>query len=532
MKFGAHPASECAGFVLAHSVMVGERRLSKGRTLTRADCSAAAAAGISSLVVAVAEQGDVAEDEAATRLGAALSSGSVVADAAVHGRVNLRAGKSGLFRVDARQVARLNDIDEAITLATLETNTPVRSGAILATIKIIPFFVADEALQAALEAAAPPLLHPFKPLRVDLVQTELAGTSEKMLAKTRDVTAQRIETLGGRLTCERRVPHNVAALAKELKNLSGDMILVAGASATSDRRDIVPAAIDAAGGTVKRLGMPVDPGNLLLLGAIDDRTVIGLPGCARSPRRNGFDFVLERLFAGLPVTSADIAAMGVGGLLAEADRPQPRTTRSVHGIQNTGILVLAAGRAARMGHNKLHADLGGKPLLLHAVDAAEIADLPFIVVTGHDAETTRALLAKNVQTVHAADHSAGIGRSLAAGIAAIPDEWDAVIIMLADMPLVEPRLLRDLAAAARTEADIVVPVRGERRGNPVLWGRDHFGALLTLEGDVGGKAALADRLEFVKTIEAPSDAIFMDVDTPAALEAVRAAYIASKSSGD
>ena len=62
-------------------------------------------------------------------------------------------------------------------------------------------------------------------------------------------------------------------------------------------------------------GMPVDPGNLLLLGNIGDATVVGLPGCARSPKLNGFDFVLERLLADLPSARAEIAAMGVGGLL-------------------------------------------------------------------------------------------------------------------------------------------------------------------------------------------------------------------------
>src|SRR5260370_5866734 len=71
--------------------------------------------------------------------------------------------------------------------------------------------------------------------------------------------------------------------------------------------------------------MPVDPGNLLLLGRVGGRVVLGLPGCARSPKVNGFDWVLERLVAGLPVGSAEIMRMGTGGLLAEIpSRPLPR----------------------------------------------------------------------------------------------------------------------------------------------------------------------------------------------------------------
>ena len=97
------------------------------------------------------------------------------------------------------------------------------------------------------------------------------------------------------------------------------------ASATSDPDDVAPSALRQAGGIVERFGMPVDPGNLLFIGALGDRPVIGLPGCARSPALNGADWVLERIICGLPVQGEDIAAMGVGGLLKEIPtRPKPR----------------------------------------------------------------------------------------------------------------------------------------------------------------------------------------------------------------
>ena len=102
-------------------------------------------------------------------------------------------------------------------------------------------------------------------------------------------------------------------------------MVIFGASAIADRRDVIPAGIEAAGGEVAHLGMPVDPGNLLLIGSYDGVPVIGAPGCARSPKENGFDWVLHRLLAGLAVRRADIVAMGVGGLLTEiVSRPQPR----------------------------------------------------------------------------------------------------------------------------------------------------------------------------------------------------------------
>jgi molybdenum cofactor cytidylyltransferase len=103
------------------------------------------------------------------------------------------------------------------------------------------------------------------------------------------------------------------------------MVLILTGSATSDARDTGPAALAAAGGRLERFGMPVDPGNLLFLGDLGGRPVIGLPGCARSPALNGADWVLERIACGIALGDDDIAEMGVGGLLKEGPRrPQPR----------------------------------------------------------------------------------------------------------------------------------------------------------------------------------------------------------------
>src|SRR5262249_57563189 len=112
----------------------------------------------------------------------------------------------------------------------------------------------------------------------------------------------------------------------------GKLVLIFGASAIPDRRDVIPAAIEAAGGNVEHFGMPVDPGNLMLIGSAAGRAVLGAPGCARSPKENGFDWILARLLCGLPVRRSDITGMGVGGLLMEiVTRPQPRESEEPAG---------------------------------------------------------------------------------------------------------------------------------------------------------------------------------------------------------
>ncbi len=521
MNFADLPTSEAEGAILAHSLLVAGTRWPKGRRLGAADVAAAATAGIARLTVARLAPGDIAEDEAAAALAGALAGAGLVVLPAAHGRANLAAIADGLLRFDPAMVAACNAIDEALTLATLPVDARVAAGEIVATIKVIRYAVAPETLAAAIAAVQPMALAAFVPRTIALLQTLLPGTSLKLLARTEQVTGARVSTLGGTLLALPPCPHDPASLSAVLANLPPcDLLLVAGASATVDRGDVVPAAIIAAGGAVERLGMPVDPGNLLCLASLGRVPVIGMPGCARSPKRNGFDIVLERLVAGVAVTGADIAAMGAGGLLAEAERPQPRAVAAPPG--RVGAIILAAGRSTRMGGaHKLLEDWAGKPIIAHVVDAIAAAGLPPpVVVLGARAAAVKAALAgRPARFVTAVDHEAGLSRSLAAGIGALPATWRAAILCLGDMPRIEAELLAALAAAAGA---IVVPSFDGRRGNPVRWDRRFFAALMALEGDVGGKALLAEHAAAVVEIAAPSDAVHDDIDTPAALAALRA----------
>jgi molybdenum cofactor cytidylyltransferase len=530
VRFGPVALADAEGAILAHSQSVGGKRLPKGHRLAAADIAAARDAGLTRLTVARLDPDDVPEDEAAARLAATIEGPGLAAEPPVHGRVNLVATHDGLFIVDPSQIDALNAIDEAVTLGVLAPHARVAAGDVVATIKIIPYAVPAGSLAKAVAAARPLRVAAFRPLRFELVQTRLPGQPDKMFDKTVEVTRTRLAVIGATLAAHRSCAHDADLLAAELGATTDvDVTLVAGASATVDRRDVVPAAIEAAGGRIERLGMPVDPGNLLCLGSIGPRAVVGLPGCARSPKRNGLDLVLERLVAGIAVDAAAIARMGIGGVLPEVDRPEPRTPRPARGSRapqrTVGAILLAAGRSTRMGGtNKLLADLGGRPVAAHALEAIHAAGLPALVVLGNMADEVRAALGGQASFVVAADFAEGLGRSLRAGIAAAPADWSAAIICLGDMPGVPAAVLDALAAAFRNPTDIVVPTWRGKRGNPVLWGHAHFGRLAALSGDVGGKALLADFAEHVVEVAVDTDAILADIDTPEALAASRRAW--------
>jgi len=533
MQFLVSAVSEAVGAVLAHSVRAGARVLRKGRLLLDDDIAALIDAGIKSVMVARLGPDDVPEDEAAARVARLCAGWHVRIGAAFTGRANLYATEAGLAVVDVALVDRLNAIDESITIATLPPDTRVVPRQMLATIKIIPYAAERkhvEAAEALLRESTPIEVAAFSPRRVALISTFLPGTKPSILDKNRTALEQRVRSLGSEIVFERRVTHDVAPLAAAIAEAQGcDPILIFGASAITDRRDTVPAAIEQAGGRIAAFGMPVDPGNLLLSAALGDVTVIGLPGCARSPKLNGFDFVLWRIAAGLPVGRKELAAMGVGGLLSEIpSRPQPREEPAAEApsLPRIGAVVLAAGLSSRMGSNKLLADIDGKPLVRHVVEAAlaSAAD-PVVVVTGNAGVGVRAAASGlPVAFAENADFTKGLSTSLRAGLSALPDNCSGALFLLGDMPDVSAVLIDKLIAAfdpAEGRAICVATRRG-KRGNPVLWSRRFFPDILALTGDIGAKHLMTEHDELICEVEAEDDGPLTDIDTPEALAAYRA----------
>ncbi len=536
MKFGIMPLGEAEGAFLAHSVSAGNLTLKKGRVLSADDIERLRAAGISSVTAAHLAPDDVAEDDAATRIATAVRGEGMEARTPFTGRVNLFAAKAGLLLLEREKVDELNRVDEAITIATLPPFSNVGEGQMVATVKIIPFAVSQVELDRALDLADEAKnglmrLAPYQPLDVQLIQTRLPGVKASILDKTVGVTASRVSALGGRLIGESRCPHDLTALSARLGTAGGDLVLIAGASAITDRRDVLPAAIEAAGGEIIHLGMPVDPGNLLLLGRLQDRPVLGLPGCARSPKPNGFDWVLQRLFAGLDVTSGDIMAMGVGGLLTEIEsRPQPRNRRPSGGERmkergHVAGLVLAAGRSTRMGRdNKLLAEIDGLPMVVHAVEAMLVSRAdPVIVVTGHEADAVRRAIGdRNVNFAHNPNYAEGLSTSLGAGLDVLPENAAGVLIGLGDMPRIRSSDIDRLIAAFNPDEGraICVPTVAGKRGNPVLFAREFLPEMRDVEGDVGARHLIGAHNDRVCEVEMDDDAALIDVDTKDALAAL------------
>ena len=535
MKFGAVPVAQAEGGVAVHSIRQGGLVLKKGTLIGKPEIAALQAAGIAEIVVARIEPGDVSEDAAAAEIAAAVAGAGVRVDRAFTGRANLFAESAGVLVVDKDAIDRLNQVDESITFATLAglqaggRGRDDRDGQ-------------DHSVRGRRKGArcrgrgrqaARPLVRvaPYRIRKVGVVSTVLPGLATKVIEKTLKVTEERLRPAGASIVAERRVPHEQEALAKAIEEVLGEgaeLVLVFGASAIADRRDVIPAAVTTIGGRIEHFGMPVDPGNLLLIADARGRPLLGAPGCARSPKENGFDWVLMRLLAGLKVSREAITGMGVGGLLMEiVTRPQPRAEPPVAAPRRIAAVVLAAGRSTRMGGpNKLLADIAHRPLVrIAAEEALASRAKPVIVVTGHQREQVETALAGlPVQFVHNPDFADGLGTSVKAGIAAVPADVDGAIVCLGDMPQVDAGLIDRLIAAFDPDqgALVVMPTFEGKRGNPVLWSRRFFPDLMAIEGDVGARHLIGRYSEAVVEVPLEGKAALVDVDTPEALVGVRA----------
>jgi len=530
MKFGPVPVETAEGCVLAHTIKLADTRLSKGHVLTQGDIVRIEATGLRQVIVGRLEPDDLLEDVAASRLAAMIRPGHMRSSEAATGRVNLYATADGVFVPDIGTVDRLNRIDPAITIACLADHMPVRAGDMVATIKIIPLAVASAPVEEAcalLQAAPAFAVKPFLPQRATLVATMLPSLKTSVMDKTRRVLEDRLRPSASVLLGEMRVEHATGAIAEAIQRAAvvSDLIIVFGASAVADRDDVLPAGLRLAGGLVDYLGMPVDPGNLIVIGHLGDVPVIGAPGCARSPKENGFDWVLNRILVGERPSAHEISGMGVGGLLMEIpSRPLPR--ERVHSGEKpvvVEIVVLAAGRASRMGlsgHHKLLAEFDGQPLVRKTVETAMgAAESKVIVVTGHrSSEIAHALDGLGITIAENPDYADGMASSLKRGLDAVGPETSGLLVMLADMPVIATGDLRRMMAAftdASGEA-VVRASHGGKRGNPVILPRATFAAIRSLEGDVGARQVIETcGLPIIDIDLGP--AAHLDLDTPEAV---------------
>lgn len=469
----------------------------------------------------------LSENQAAHIIAYAFSSQSIWADVPKNGRCNLYAADNGLLTIDPDKITHFNTDNATCQIATKAANTAIIKNQKIASIKTIPRTVTKEKLDEQLKKISTPCTIKIKPYikrKVGLIQTyTLPDSFDRLYSTTISLSKQLADTnsnISAEIHCI-HTPEEIKNSINELCTRQLDAILIIGPKTATSNKDPIPSGILKSGGQISQFGIPTAPGNLLIIGKRGSTTLLGLPGCSRSLKRNGLNLILEHFAAGNPLTATKIAKMGVGGLLdTSIDQAQESLPKS-----NIAIIILAAGCSKRMGAtNKLLININGSPIINYVIEAAinSFAN-EIIVVTGHESELIRNNLKsyKNkIKFIHNPNYTDGMSGSLCKGIDALSYNVDGAIFCQADMPLLHTHHFNRLIAAFSkgNDSSICTPTHKNQRGNPVLWGRSHFMKFKNLTGDTGAKHLLAHNSEHITEVIMNDDATLIDIDTRDELE--------------
>ena len=520
MKFGKVFVNKSLNGILAHSMVIDGKKLNKGKIINKTDISLFKRHDIKEITCAILNKKDIQEDKAANAIAKNFRNSSVAVENAITGRSNILAAKSGLLIINEAQINKFNNISEDITIASLNNYFKVEKGDMIATIKIISFSITSSNLKriSNLNLKNALKILPFNKNRCGLILTQGSKENKKLNDISESRIRDRLEKINHELVTTLKCKHNAVEISNKIKLFKKnkiDLILILGASAIVDIKDEIPSAIKQSGGKIIRFGMPVDPGNLLLIGKNKNTHIIGLPGCARSPSLNGFDWVLERIAADVNINKKDIARMGIGGLLKTKKALRNLKTNNNYKISS---IILAAGRSKRMkSNNKLLSKLSETTMINQVVNSAILSNTDSdIIVLGHEKENIEKILPnKNLTISINKNYNQGISSSIKIGISSLPEDCDAVIIILGDMPDVTDKLINNLIKSFNPEIKrhIILPYYKSQLGNPVIISRRFFPEILQLKGDSGAKNIIKKNLDYVYKLPQKNNASLLDIDT-------------------
>ena len=531
MKFGEKPIGACLGDLLVHSVRFPNGKLPKGTKLSKAHIQSLRSMGIERVLVASLQKEDVDENLAAKLLSTAFYKTGFKLSVPATGRVNFIAEHLSISRLDVEKINRLNEIDEAITFATVLPDQLLTKGQMVATLKIIPYAVSKHSIEKALKLIKSGKLLACSRIisrNFSLIQTTFEDTKPSILLATENVTRTRLAQLECSLIDCQIVEHSAEHVSQALiraREQGSQAFLLCGASAIADRLDVLPRALRMVGGEIFHFGLPVDPGNLSLVGEWDGMIVLGMPGCARSPKLNGLDWLLQKSLAGVKLDKSELSSMAVGGLLSDiASRPLPRKLVNKNISEKTEVVgvLLAAGSSTRMGtDNKLLLTMNNGMTMIGWIAQTYLKSNinKLIVVTGFQEKAVRkALLGLNVEFIHNPNYEAGQASSVCAGIESLSEQCDSALIGLGDMPFVTTDLINRLIEShhllPKPDIRITLPLLDGKRSNPVIWGRAFFEELRNISGDQGGRQIFTDYLSAINGVSWDKKEFAEDIDRP------------------
>jgi hypothetical protein len=293
----------------------------KGSRVSADAAAALLARGVDELHLAVPDSGDLDEDAAAARLGAAVVGPGVSVSEGHYGQVGLVSEGRGMLRVDPARLERVNKVGGVLVL-TAESDRPVDRDTSLGVVKCAPLFLSEASL-AEVERIGPVVrLQEFQRKRLALVAPSerlRGGAFERAQTALSEAIAWYGSSLDQALGAEATVD-GMAAAYRSVRH--ADLVLAAGASGT-DPLDVVFEGLRRAGGEVTQYGIPAEPGTACWIGELEGVPVLGLASCELFGQPGALDLLLPRLFSGERLDRALVRGLAHGGLLLGPSRIAP-----------------------------------------------------------------------------------------------------------------------------------------------------------------------------------------------------------------
>lgn len=317
---------DAVGMVLAHDltkIVPGEFKgaaYKKGHIIRPEDIADLKSMGKNHINILELQEGYIHENEAAIRIAKAASGSGVVLKGPSEGKVELKAKHRGLVKIHVDALNEMNQIDE-LAFATIHTNTLVEVGQSLAATRIIPLSISEDKIFQVEKLAkyyedGIIKVEELKPMRIGLVITGTEVYEGRIKDGFAPVMKGKINHYGCSLLDIQYCPDDLGSIQAGIESMivgGADIILACGGMSV-DADDVTPKAISTAADEVVSYGIPILPGNMLMLAYKGHTAIMGIPGAAIFLKNTSLDILLPRLLTGERLSRKDLTSYCHGGL--------------------------------------------------------------------------------------------------------------------------------------------------------------------------------------------------------------------------
>ncbi|MBV69069.1 MAG: hypothetical protein CMJ08_04630 [Pelagibacterales bacterium] len=319
MQFKIVSTKKANSYILAHTIRLKDLVIRKGKVLEKEHIALLIRNNINQIYVAIIEKHDLSENLSVKLIAEHISPNSLFKIVVSNGRADIFSKTEGLLNINKEKLLKINAQQKNIAVCTLKNHSIVSAGQLVGNVKLLPYAIDEKKILRITNDLSIKRIFSISKKSIDKVGIIFTSNNVKNIKKKMLLKAvnSRLGKFNLKVNLIQMCKHNhkvLSSVIKKVLNKNIDLILVYGETSICDINDVVPKSIIDIKGKVISSVMPTDPGNLLLLGKINNITIIGVPGCAKSLQRNGFDDILERVCHGEKFNRKKIAEIADGGL--------------------------------------------------------------------------------------------------------------------------------------------------------------------------------------------------------------------------